>query len=106
MTTPHAPALRPQPMIAVTDVEASSRWYQLILGAASGHGGQEYEQLLVDGTMIMQLHLLEEGHHHGLLADPAIALGNGVALWSKPTALTWPWPAPMRQARASRGMCT
>ncbi len=28
---------RPQPMIAVTDVEASSRWYQQVLGAESGH---------------------------------------------------------------------
>jgi catechol 2,3-dioxygenase-like lactoylglutathione lyase family enzyme len=75
------PAMRPQPMIAVTDVEASSGWYQLVLGATSGHGGREYEQLLVDGVMVMQLHLLEEDHHHGALADDAAALGNGVALW-------------------------
>jgi len=68
-------------MIAVTDVEASSRWYQLVLGAASGHGGQEYEQLLVDGVLVMQLHLLEEGHHHGTIGTPSAVLGNGVALW-------------------------
>jgi catechol 2,3-dioxygenase-like lactoylglutathione lyase family enzyme len=74
-------SMRPQPMIAVTDVEASSRWYQHVLGAASGHGGPEYEQLLVDGVLVMQLHLLEEAHHHGTIGDPAAPLGNGVALW-------------------------
>jgi catechol 2,3-dioxygenase-like lactoylglutathione lyase family enzyme len=35
--------MRPQPMIAVTDVEASSRWYQRLLGCESAHGGPEYE---------------------------------------------------------------
>jgi len=81
MTIRTAPSLRPQPMIAVTDVEASSAWYQLVLGAASGHGGREYEQLLVDGVLIMQLHLLEEGHHHGTIGTPSTTLGNGLALW-------------------------
>lgn len=75
------PSVRAQPMIAVTDVTASSRWYQHVLGAVSGHGGPEYEQLHVDGHLIMQLHLLEEGHHHGVLGDPALVTGNGVALW-------------------------
>ena len=46
--------MKPQPMIAVTDVERASRWYQRILGATSGHGGSEYEQLLVDGEMVLQ----------------------------------------------------
>lgn len=81
MTPPAALSVRAQPMIAVTDVEASSRWYQVVLGAVSGHGGNEYEQLLVDGVMVMQLHLLEEEHHHGTIGNPSSALGNGVALW-------------------------
>jgi catechol 2,3-dioxygenase-like lactoylglutathione lyase family enzyme len=81
MTTRTSAALRPQPMISVTDVEASSLWYQRVLAAASGHGGKEYEQLLVDGVLVMQLHLLEEGHHHGTIGNPAVPLGNGVALW-------------------------
>jgi catechol 2,3-dioxygenase-like lactoylglutathione lyase family enzyme len=68
-------------MIAVADVEAASLWYQRVLGATSGHGGAEYEQLLVDGQLIMQLHRLEIGHHHGLIGDPDQPVGNGVALW-------------------------
>jgi hypothetical protein len=39
--------MRPQPLIAVTDVEASSRWYQRLLGCRSAHGGAEYERLVL-----------------------------------------------------------
>lgn len=35
--------MKPQPLIAVSDVEASSRWYCELLGAVSGHGGRDYE---------------------------------------------------------------
>jgi catechol 2,3-dioxygenase-like lactoylglutathione lyase family enzyme len=73
--------MRAQPMIAVRDVEASSRWYQAVLGATSGHGGAEYEQLLVDGRLVLQLHDLGVGHHHGTIGDPDQPRGNGVALW-------------------------
>jgi hypothetical protein len=38
--------MRLQPLIAVTDFEASSRWYQRLLGCRSSHGGVEYEPLL------------------------------------------------------------
>lgn len=68
-------------MIAVTDVEKSSAWYCAVLGATSGHGGPEYEQVLVSGEMVLQLHKLEVGHHHGTIGDPALPVGNGVALW-------------------------
>ena len=80
--------MRPQPMIAVVDVEAASRWYQQVLGASSGHGGPEYEQLHVDGRLIMQLHRLEIGHHHGAIGDPGQPVGNGVALSFKPLVST------------------
>ncbi|MEV8374382.1 VOC family protein [Kribbella sp. NPDC056861] len=80
-------SVRPQPMIAVTDVEKSSAWYCAVLGAASGHGGAEYEQLVVDGEMVLQLHKLEVGHHHGTIGDPALPVGNGVALWFQVDAL-------------------
>jgi len=74
-------SVRSQTMIAVTDVEKSSAWYCEVLGATSGHGGPEYEQVLVDGAMILQLHKLEVGHHHSTIGDPALPVGNGVALW-------------------------
>jgi catechol 2,3-dioxygenase-like lactoylglutathione lyase family enzyme len=76
-----APSVRPQPLIAVADVERASLWYQRVLGAVSGHGGAEYEQLLVDGSLVLQLHHLGTEHHHGAIGDAGQPLGNGVALW-------------------------
>ena len=73
--------LNVHPLISVADVPASSRFYRQLLGADSGHGGDEYEQVLVDGALVLQLHSLEVGHHHGPLGDPSARLGNGLALW-------------------------
>jgi catechol 2,3-dioxygenase-like lactoylglutathione lyase family enzyme len=74
--------MRPQPLICVTDVERSSLWYQAVLDCESGHGGDEYERLLYDGTLVMQLHRFEVEHHHGRIGDPAPRpYGNGLALW-------------------------
>lgn len=73
--------VRPQPLITVSDVPRASRWYQQVLGAVSGHGGEEYERLLIDGTLILQLHRDDVAHHHGPLADPRHPKGNGLALW-------------------------
>jgi len=70
------------PLICVRDVTASSRWYQRLLGAHSGHGGDEYERINdPDGRLVLQLHRWEVEHHHGPLGDPALPHGNGVLLW-------------------------
>ena len=74
--------MRPQPLIAVTDVEASSRWYQQLLGCRSAHGGPQYERLEVNGTLILQLHAFEVEHDHGPIADRNdTPYGNGLLLW-------------------------
>src|SRR5262249_449323 len=63
------------------DVEATSAWYQAVLGLRSGHGGREYEQLMHEGRMVMQLHHWD-AHAHPHLGDPArTPHGNGVLLW-------------------------
>lgn len=73
--------MRPQPMIVVNDVPASSRWYQSLLNVKSGHGGDEYEQLVrEDGTLILQLHHWDV-HEHPFLGDPDALKGNGALLW-------------------------
>ncbi len=74
--------MRPQPLIAVRDVEASSRWYQQVLGCTSGHGGREYERLMDGDRIVMQIHNLDVAHHHGTIGDASAGpLGNGVLLW-------------------------
>jgi catechol 2,3-dioxygenase-like lactoylglutathione lyase family enzyme len=72
--------MRPQPLIAVRDVEASSRWYRQLLNVESGHGGPEYERLMADGDVILQLHHWEADEHPHL-GDPNLPRGNGSLLW-------------------------
>jgi catechol 2,3-dioxygenase-like lactoylglutathione lyase family enzyme len=75
-------SVRPQPLIAVTDVEASSRWYQRLLGCRSDHGGREYERLIWQDQLVLQLHSFEVEHHHGQIGDPTDRpYGNGALLW-------------------------
>jgi catechol 2,3-dioxygenase-like lactoylglutathione lyase family enzyme len=76
-----APRTWPQPLVVVRDVLASSRFYQQVLGAESGHGGDEYEQIVRDGEILLQLHRVDVEDHHGPLADPDQPFGNGVLLW-------------------------
>lgn len=89
--------MRAQPLIVCRDVDASSRFYQRLLGCASGHGDAEgrhsqgeYERLVdprlhhsrwgTDG-LVLQLHAWDEDHHHGPMGDPTLPIGNGVLLW-------------------------
>ncbi len=74
--------VRPQPLMCVNDVEASSRWYQRLLGCQSAHGGPDYERLVIGGRLILQLHKWDVEHHHGPIGDPNVKpYGNGVLLW-------------------------
>jgi hypothetical protein len=73
---------RPQPLISVNDVEASSRWYQRLLNCQGAHGGAEYERLVSSGKLVLQLHKWDVDHHHGPIGDPNDKpYGNGVLLW-------------------------
>ena len=74
--------MRPQPLICVNDVEASSRWYQQLLNCESDHGGPNYERLVASGKLVLQLHRWEVEHHHGRIGDPEdMPPGNGLLLW-------------------------
>jgi catechol 2,3-dioxygenase-like lactoylglutathione lyase family enzyme len=89
--------MRAHPLLVCRDVEASSRFYQQLLGCKSGHGDVEgrhsrgeYERLVdprlhhtpwgSDG-LILQLHAWKAGRHHGHLGDPTRPVGNGVLVW-------------------------
>jgi catechol 2,3-dioxygenase-like lactoylglutathione lyase family enzyme len=71
----------PQPMIVVRDVPKSSRFYADVLGAESAHGGDQYEQLVSGGELILQLHHIDAEDEHGALASSEVPLGNGTLLW-------------------------
>lgn len=83
--------IRTEVIIAVKDVERSSKWYQQLLGCKHNHGGHTFEILTEeDGTVILCLHKWGE-HDHPTLADPEIPIGNGVILYIRVDDLDQVW---------------
>jgi catechol 2,3-dioxygenase-like lactoylglutathione lyase family enzyme len=77
-------SVRSQPLIAVRDVRASSRWYQHLLGTSAlpEHEHRDtYNGMLCDGHLILQLHAWDEEHHPNLVNADAAPCGHGVLLW-------------------------
>ena len=76
--------MRPQPLICVRDVEASSRWYQQLLGLETlpDHPHRDmYDRLLSDGRLILQLHAWDKEDHPNLVNANAARPGHGVLIW-------------------------
>lgn len=68
-------------IIAVKDVKKSSKWYQILLGCNSGHGGDIFEILTNDtGNQVLSLHKWGE-HNHPTLHKPKKDNGNGFILY-------------------------
>ena len=76
-----APSLWSQLMLVVSDVEASSAFYCELLEFESGHGGDEFEQLMHDGEIVMQLHHDGPDDDHADLMASDVPRGNGVLVW-------------------------
>ena len=69
------------PIIAVKDVEASSKWYQSVFGCKRAHGGDEFAVLISDNDEILLcLHKWGE-HEHPTMMNPTITHGNGLILY-------------------------
>jgi len=72
---------RLDPIIAVKDVEASSKWYQKIFGFKSNHGGDHFSVLVSDDNeIILCLHKWNE-HNHPTMTSPDITVGNGLLFY-------------------------
>ncbi len=81
---PRRSTIHSQPLIAVRDVRASSRWYQQLLGFDSlpDHSHREvYDRMLCDGRLVLQLHAWDEDDHPNLVNADAAPPGHGVLLW-------------------------
>jgi catechol 2,3-dioxygenase-like lactoylglutathione lyase family enzyme len=73
-----------QPLIAVRDVRASSRWYVELLRADSlpEHIHRDvYERISHSGRLLLQLHAWDEENHPNLVNPNAAPPGHGVVLW-------------------------
>jgi hypothetical protein len=70
-----------QPLICVADVQQASAWFQRAMGFVSAHGGPEYEQLVSNGVVVLQLHRWDAHEHPHLGSPETKPYGNGVVLW-------------------------
>jgi hypothetical protein len=82
---PRVGGVRAQPLIAVRDVKASSRWYATLLGLeplgmASDHD-HVYDRLHSGDRLVLQLHAWDDEDHPGLSGPDAARAGHGVLLW-------------------------
>ena len=76
--------VRSEPLLAVRDVRASSRWYQQLLGFDSlpEHSHRDfYDRMLYAGELVLQLHAWDKHDHPNLMNADAAPVGHGVVLW-------------------------
>ena len=77
-------AVQAQPLIAVRDVRASSRWYAELLGAdpLPEHPHRDvYSRISHAGQLLLQLHAWDAERHPNLVDEHAARRGHGVLLW-------------------------
>ena len=65
--------MRPQPLIVVKDIEASSRFYERLLGCKSAHGKGEHEEWEYD-------RLVDPKLHHTVWSEPVTHFAGFAAL--------------------------
>lgn len=73
--------MKAQPLITVSSVPESARFYCALLGTQRGHGGEDYEQILDGDELVMQLHGYDADANHESLGDSRGRIGNGVVIW-------------------------
>jgi catechol 2,3-dioxygenase-like lactoylglutathione lyase family enzyme len=85
MSTPTPKAIvQAQPLIAVRDVRASSRWYSALLAAEAlpEHEHRDvYDRISCSGRLVLQLHAWDEENHPNLVNADAAPPGHGMLLW-------------------------
>jgi hypothetical protein len=69
------------PIIAVKDVESSSKWYQKIFGFKRKHGGNDFAVMVSDDDeIVLALHKWGD-HNHPTMTNLNVTAGNGVILY-------------------------
>jgi hypothetical protein len=72
--------IKTDPIIAATDVEASSKWYQTLFGCKC-HGADKFKTLTDEyGSVLLCLHKWGEDQHPTMM-DASITPGNGLILY-------------------------
>jgi len=72
---------RLDPIIAVKDIEVSSKWYQQIFGLKTNHDSGHFAVLISDDNEVMIcLHNWNQDDHPTMM-NPGIVAGNGLILY-------------------------
>lgn len=69
------------PIIAVKDVELSSKWYQSVFGCRSIHGGNEFDILVSENDEVLVCLHKWGAHNHPTMQNPNGTIGNGLMLY-------------------------
>ena len=80
--------VKAEPLIAVRNVRASSRWYQTLLASDSlpDHEHRStYDRIYCEGYLVLQLHAWDEENHPNLVDADAAPPGHGVLIWFEVT---------------------
>ncbi|MBN9294619.1 MAG: glyoxalase [Flavobacteriia bacterium] len=72
--------VRNETIIAVKSVSQSSEFYQKLLGCKSEHGGETFEILTSENTVVLCLHKWGDDEHPTML-NPEKETGNGLILF-------------------------
>ncbi len=73
--------MKVDPIIAVMNVEESSKWYQTVFGCRSIHEGNEFDVLVSkEDEIFICLHKWR-AHEHPTMKSPNITPGNGLILY-------------------------
>src|ERR1700753_2236621 len=78
------PTVEAQPLIAVRDVRASSRWYGELLGADTlpDHAHRDfYDRVSASGRLLLPLQAWDKEEHPNLVDAAKAPVGHGVLLW-------------------------
>ena len=73
--------IRLDPIIAVKDIEASSKWYQKIFGFTNHHDSGHFAVLVSDDNEIALCLHPWGAHEHPTMTNPNIISGNGLILY-------------------------
>lgn len=79
--------VRTEPIIAVKDVQKSSKFYQKLFNCKSEHGGETFEILTSENVVILCLHQWGD-HEHPTMLNPEKEVGNGLILFFRVDNLT------------------
>lgn len=73
--------IKTDPIIAVKNVDVSTKWYQSVFGCRKAHGGDGFAVLVSENDEILIcIHKWGE-HHHPTMISPNSTPGNGVILY-------------------------